>query len=41
MADDCSVRQAWKEATEAMYSKLDETVIADLLGNGPAGSTSC
>lgn len=31
MAGDCRVRLAWKEATEALYNKLDAITIADLL----------
>ncbi len=31
MADDCRVRLAWKEATQALYAKLDAKTIADLL----------
>lgn len=31
MSDDCRVRLAWKEATQAMYEKLDTTTIADLM----------
>lgn len=31
MADDCRVRLAWKEATDALYKKLDAITIADLL----------
>ena len=31
MADDCQVRQAWKDATRVLYEKLDSITIADLL----------
>lgn len=31
IADDCKVRQAWKDATEVLYEKLDATTIADLI----------
>jgi Rrf2 family protein len=31
MADACRVREVWLEATEAMYAKLDDVTIADLL----------
>jgi Rrf2 family protein len=34
-ADDCSVRNVWIEATEAMYEKLDNITIADLLCEPP------
>ena len=30
MSDDCRVRLAWQEATQALYEKLDTTTIADL-----------
>lgn len=30
MADDCRVRDVWKDATAALYSILDNTTIADL-----------
>ena len=30
-ADDCNVRLAWKQATEALYEKLDAITVADLL----------
>ena len=32
MSDDCRVRLAWKEATQALFEKLDTTTIADLEG---------
>ena len=35
MADDCNVRLAWKEATDALYEKLDAITIADLLCEPP------
>ena len=35
MADDCRVRLAWKEATEALYERLDAITIADLLCDPP------
>ena len=35
MADDCRVRLAWKEATEALYERLDAITIADLLCEPP------
>ncbi len=35
MAEDCRVRQVWREATEAMYEKLDGITIADLLCDPP------
>lgn len=35
MADDCRVRLAWKEATEALFDKLDAITIADLLCDPP------
>ena len=31
MSDDCQVRLAWGDATRALYEKLDNTTIADLL----------
>ena len=31
MADDCQVRLAWKDATQVLYDKLDNTTIADLM----------
>lgn len=31
MADNCRVRLAWKEATEALYESLDTITIGDLL----------
>ena len=31
MSDDCRVRLAWQEATNALYKRLDATTIADLL----------
>ena len=31
MSDDCQVRLAWGDATSALYEKLDNTTIADLL----------
>ncbi|MDJ0811517.1 MAG: Rrf2 family transcriptional regulator [Desulfobacterales bacterium] len=31
MADECRVRLAWKEATDALYERLDAITIADLL----------
>jgi len=31
MSDDCRVRLAWMDATQALYNKLDTTSIADLL----------
>lgn len=31
MADDCRVRLAWKEGTDALYERLDAITIADLL----------
>lgn len=45
MADECRVRLAWKEATDALYEKLDAITIADLLcvketTAGPPGRTS-
>jgi Rrf2 family protein len=30
-SDECSVRIAWKQATEALYAKLDSVTINDLL----------
>ncbi len=35
-AEDCRVREVWKEATEAMYEKLDAITIEDLIGETPA-----
>ena len=35
MVDDCRVRWAWKEATEALYERLDAITIADLLCEPP------
>ncbi|MGD8835371.1 MAG: Rrf2 family transcriptional regulator [Desulfobacteraceae bacterium] len=34
-ADDCRVRKVWKEATEAMYEKLDAITIEDLICDPP------
>ena len=31
MSDDCRVRIAWGEATQALFDKLDDTTIADLM----------
>ncbi len=31
ISDDCKVRQAWKDATDVLYQKLDATTIADLM----------
>ena len=31
MADDCKVRLAWEEATQALFEKLDRISIADLM----------
>jgi Rrf2 family protein len=31
MSDDCQVRSVWQAATQAMYEKLDDTTIADLV----------
>lgn len=31
MSDDCRVRLAWQEATNALYRRLDATTIADLM----------
>jgi len=40
MSDDCRVRLAWMEATQALYHKLDTTSIADLLkGDSHANGT--
>ena len=36
MSDDCQVRLAWRDATRALYEKLDATTIADLM-NGSRG----
>ena len=36
MADDCRVRLAWKEATDALYERLDAITIADLICEPPA-----
>jgi len=30
-SDECKVRLAWKQATEALYAKLDSVTINDLL----------
>ena len=30
-ADECLMREVWRKATEAMYQKLDNVTIADLL----------
>ena len=35
MADDCRVRLAWKDATDALYERLDAITIADLLCEPP------
>ncbi len=35
-AEDCRVREVWKEATEAMYEKLDAITIEDLICETPA-----
>lgn len=39
MAEACSVRLAWKEATEALYSKLNNTAISDLLCSIPGNNS--
>lgn len=31
MSDDCHVRQAWSDATQVLYEKLDSTTIADVM----------
>ena len=31
LAEECRVRQVWCEATEAMYAKLDDVTMADLI----------
>ncbi len=31
MSHDCQVRLAWKDATQVLYEKLDNTTIADLV----------
>jgi len=31
MSHDCQVRLAWKDATQVLYEKLDNTTIADLM----------
>ena len=31
LSDDCRVRLAWMDATQALYTRLDTTTIADLL----------
>lgn len=35
MSDDCKVRLAWEEATQALFEKLDDISIADLLAREP------
>jgi len=35
MSDDCKVRLAWEEATQALFEKLDDISIADLLDREP------
>jgi len=40
MAEACSVRLAWKEATEALYGKLNNTAIADLLCSIPGDKSN-
>jgi Rrf2 family iron-sulfur cluster assembly transcriptional regulator len=32
MAEECPVRDVWKEATQALFEKLDNVTIADLAG---------
>jgi Rrf2 family transcriptional regulator, iron-sulfur cluster assembly transcription factor len=34
-SEDCRVRQAWKQATEALFHKLDTITVADLLCDSP------
>lgn len=43
MADDCKVRLVWEEATTALFEKLDQITIADLLAQEQAfgGKTNC
>lgn len=43
MADDCKVRLAWEEATQALFEKLDHISIADLLiqESRPGGRSGC
>ena len=43
MADECRVRLAWQEATEALYERLDAITIADLLAQTQSleGKASC
>ena len=43
MADDCKVRLAWQEATQAMFEKLDGISIADLMMQEPlpGSRTAC
>jgi Rrf2 family protein len=38
MVDDCLARSAWKEATDALYDKLNTITIADLLKRGKNSS---
>ncbi len=38
MANDCRVRLAWKEATDALYERLDAITIADLLCEPPTAA---
>ena len=38
MADDCRVRLAWKDATDALFESLDAITIADLLCEPPSPS---
>jgi Rrf2 family protein len=36
MSDDCQVRLAWKDATQVLYEKLDDTTIADVMNGNYA-----
>lgn len=44
MSTECLVRQAWRDATRALYKELDGTTIADLVANNtgyPSGQPLC
>lgn len=38
MSDECTLRNAWKDATEALYEKLDAITIESLLTSGDLSS---
>lgn len=41
MAEKCRVRNIWKEATDALYEKLDGVTLADVIAAPDAGPLKC